>query len=92
MKPTQRFGLPVLLAVAIVLPAFAYEYPLSSTSLRDAYMLGNRKDEHTVEFLAQYQRELPMPETGPHVATISVKTPYAKVVGREGSHSGRSGR
>jgi hypothetical protein len=80
VKPTQRFGLSVLLVAAIVLPTFAYEYPLSSTSLRDAYMLGNRKDERTVEFLAQYLHELPMPETGPHVATIGVKTPYAQVV------------
>jgi hypothetical protein len=53
MKPTQRFGLSVLLVVAIGLPVFAYEYPLSSTSIRDAYILGNRKDEHTAEFFAQ---------------------------------------
>jgi len=80
MKPTHRFGLSVILVVAIVLQAFAYEYPLSSTSLRDAYMLGNRKDEHTAEFLTQYERFLPMPESGPHVTTIGVKTPYAQVV------------
>jgi hypothetical protein len=80
MKPTQRFGLSVLLVVAIALPAIAYEYPLSSTSLRDAYMLGNRKDEHTAEFLALYTQFLPMPQTGPHVSVISVETPYSQVV------------
>jgi hypothetical protein len=80
MKPTQRFGLSVLLVVAIALPALAYEYPLSSGSLRDAYMLGNRKDEHTAEFLARYSQFLPMPQTGPHVSVISVETPYSQVV------------
>ena len=80
MKPTQRFGLSVLLVVAIALPAIAYEYPLSSTSLRNAYMLGNRKDEHTSEFLALYTQSLPMPQTGPHVSVISVETPYSQVV------------
>jgi hypothetical protein len=80
MKPTQRFGLSVLLVIAIAFPVCAYEYPLSSTSLRDAYMLGNRKDEHTAEFLALYTQFLPMPQTGPHVSVISVETPYSQVV------------
>ncbi|HXO06362.1 MAG TPA: hypothetical protein VN884_12105 [Candidatus Sulfotelmatobacter sp.] len=80
MKPTQRFGLSILLVAAIALPAIAYEYPLSSTSLRNAYMLGNRKDEHTSEFLALYTQSLPMPQTGPHVSVISVETPYSQVV------------
>jgi hypothetical protein len=80
MKPTQRFGLSVLLVVAIALPAIAYEFPLSSTSLRDAYMLGNRKDEHTAEFLARYTQSLPRPQTGPYVSVISVETPYSQVV------------
>jgi hypothetical protein len=80
VKPTQRFGLSVLLVVAMALPAIAYEYPLSSTSLRDAYMLGNRKDEHTAEFLALYTQFLPTPQTGPHVSVISVETPYSQVV------------
>jgi hypothetical protein len=80
MKPTQRFGLSVLLVIAIAFPVCAYEYPLSSTSLRDAYMLGNRKDEHTAEFLTLYTQFLPMPQTGPHVSVISVETPYSQVV------------
>lgn len=67
-------------ALLIALPAFAYRYPLSSTDVRSAYMLGNRNDSVTADFFAQYQHELPMPETGPHVATISVDTPYRQVV------------
>ncbi len=64
----------------LALPALAYQYPLSSTDIRSAYMLGNRNDDVTTDFLAQYKHELPMPDSGPHVATISVETPYTQVV------------
>jgi hypothetical protein len=50
------------------LPVFAYEYPLSSTSIRAAYMLGSRNDEITTEFLARYKHFLPMPKTGPRIS------------------------
>ena len=81
MKLAQRFGLSVLsIVVAIALPAFAFEYPLSSTSIRAAYMLGSRNDDITSEFLARYKHSLPMPQTGPHVGEISVETPYTQVV------------
>lgn len=64
----------------LALPALAYQYPLSTTDIRSAYMLGNRNDDVTADFLATYKHELPMHESGPHVATISVETPYTQVV------------
>jgi hypothetical protein len=67
-------------AIVMALPALAYQYPLSSTEIRSAYMLGNRKDSVTTDFLAKYKRDLPMPDSGPHVATVSVETPYTQVV------------
>jgi hypothetical protein len=67
-------------ALLLALPALAYQYPLSTTEIRSAYMLGNRNDFVTTDFLASYTHELPMPESGPHVAMISVETPYAQVV------------
>jgi len=85
MKPTQRFGLSVLLIVAIALPGFAYEYPLSSTSIRDAYILGNRKDEHTAQFFAQYTHHFPIAKTGPYVDEIGLDTPFSQVVERSGT-------
>jgi hypothetical protein len=60
--------------------ALGFEDSLSSTSIRDAYILGNRKDFKTSEFFARYKHDLPMPDSGPHVATISVETPYGQVV------------
>jgi hypothetical protein len=67
-------------ALLVGLPAFAFDDPLTSTSIRDAYMLGNRKDFKTAEFFARYKHLLPAPETGPHVAAISVETPYGQIV------------
>ena len=85
MKPTQRFGLSVLLVVAIGLPVFAYEYPLSSTSIRDACILGDRKDEHVAEFFAQYIHHFPIAKTGPYVDEIGLDTPFSQVVTRCGT-------
>ncbi|MFZ0583120.1 MAG: hypothetical protein WAN72_25100 [Candidatus Acidiferrales bacterium] len=67
-------------ALLMALPALAYQYPLSSTDIRSAYLLGSRNDFVTTDFLAQYKHELPMPQSGPHVATISVETPYTQVI------------
>lgn len=70
------FGLSMFLAVLLIgTPALAFDDPLTSTSIRAAYMLGNRKDFKTAEFFARYKHFLPAPETGPHVAAISVDTP-----------------
>ena len=81
MITSPGFGLSLFLAALLAgLPAFAFDDPLSSTSIRDAYMLGNRRDFKTAEFFARYKHLLPAPETGPHVAAISVETPYAQIV------------
>ncbi|MFY9805430.1 MAG: hypothetical protein WA211_11965 [Candidatus Acidiferrales bacterium] len=67
-------------ALLMALPALAYLCPLSTTDIRSAYLLGNRNDFVTTDFLAPYTHELPMPDSGPHIAKISVETPYSQVV------------
>jgi hypothetical protein len=84
MKPAARSRLAILLGTLVVwaliaLPALAYQYPLSSSDIRNAYLLGYAKDQNTTSFFAQYARRLPLPETGPHVATIALRTPYVQV-------------
>jgi hypothetical protein len=75
------FGLSIFLAVLLLgFPAFGFDDPLTSTTIRDAYMLGNRKDFRTAEFFARYKHRLPTPQTGTHVAAISVETPYGQIV------------
>jgi hypothetical protein len=60
--------------------ASAYEYPLSSTAIRNAYFLGTDNNEQTSRFLAEYVKRPPLPKAGPHVSEIEVRTPYEQVV------------
>jgi hypothetical protein len=85
MKPAARSGFAILLGtfvlvLLVALPALALQYPLSSSDIRNAYLLGYAKDLNTTNFFAPYLHELPMPETGPHVARITLKTPYGQLV------------
>jgi len=85
MKPAARSGFVILLSTSailalIALPALAYQYPLSSSDIRNAYLLGYAKDLNTAGFFTQYVHEFPVPETGPHVAKITLKTPYSQIV------------
>jgi len=60
--------------------AAAYEHPLSSHSIREAYFLGRGDDQKRAAFLAQYVKRLPVPKSGPHLAEIQIRTPYQQVV------------
>lgn len=85
MTAKPRSGFVVFLTslatvLVIAWPAFAHQYPLSSTDIRNAYLLGTRRDSVTADFFAPYRHDLPMPETGPHVADVILETPYAQVV------------
>ena len=87
MKPATRSGFVILLGMfailtLIALPALAYQYPLSSIDIRDAFLIGNRNDDLTAALFAKYSRTLPAPETGPYVAEIDLDTPYLQVARR----------
>jgi hypothetical protein len=71
-------ALALMLVAAAAAPA--YEHPLDTHSIREAYFLGNRKDEKAAKFLAQYAKQLPLPKKGPHIAEIELLTPYAQAV------------
>src|ERR1700687_2338239 len=60
--------------------AFAYETPLESHSIRDAYFLGQRGDEKLARFFDPYTKHLPPPQKGPYISEIKLLTPYAQVV------------
>jgi hypothetical protein len=84
MQPTESNGRVILFGIFIIfallaVPALAYQYPLSESDIRNAYLLGYAKDQNTTNFFAQYTRQFPAPDTGPRVATITLKTPYAQV-------------
>jgi len=60
--------------------AIAYDFPLSSELIPEAYFLGRRNDEKTIKFIAGYIKRLSLPEKGPHISEISLYTPYAQIV------------
>lgn len=71
-----------LLASAVLLctPALAYDTPLSEQAVREAYFLGQRRDESMYAFLNNYTKLLPAPKTGPHIASVTFFTPFALLV------------
>ena len=71
----------VLMATMLLTPAsFAFDSPLSDQAVREAYFLGQRRDEKTALFLEKYRRHLAIPESGPWVSTVELFTPYAEAV------------
>ena len=78
-----------LLACALLLvpPAFAFDTPLSDTAVREAYFLGQRRDETFARFLDKYTKRLPPPPKGPYVASITFFTPFALVVHSSSEHT-----
>lgn len=73
-----------LAAVAAAAPLVACEWPLTTASIHEAYLLGRRKDVKAALFLKRYVQEFPTPKVGPHIAVVRVETPYARVVQRAG--------
>lgn len=77
-RPMRWKVLPLVLFAA--LSAAAYDYPLSSQAVREAYFQGQRRDESTAKLLAQYVKRLPATNAPWQVAEMEVRTPYQQVV------------
>jgi hypothetical protein len=83
MKAVTRLTLaPLLSALVVAQPLLALNYPLTDTAIREAFLTGNANNDRTTEFLLKYAHSLPVPEKGPHVAIISLRTPYEQVAER----------
>jgi hypothetical protein len=76
------FGSAVALALVplLALPALAFSFPLSDEAIREAYFLGQRRDQSMTAFLARYKRTLPVPDSGPQIASIEFLTPFANLI------------
>ena len=86
MPSSFHVGFALLTGVLLVsAPSLAYETPLSDQAVREAYFLGQRRDESMYAFLNKYTKLLPPPKTGPHIAAITFFTPFALLV----QHSSR---
>ncbi|HTT32815.1 MAG TPA: hypothetical protein VMH48_04365 [Methylomirabilota bacterium] len=62
------------------MPSFAFETPLSDQAVREAYFLGQRRDESMANFLNRYTQFPPTPDSGPWIYSVTFLTPFALVV------------
>jgi hypothetical protein len=60
----------------------AFQSQLDARAIHEAYVLGQRNDKATGDFLAGYLSEISEPQQGPHIAQIELLTPFAEVVDR----------
>ena len=73
----------LVVAISLFLAqARAYELPLDARALHEAWELGQRNDQVTGNFLAQYLKRISGGENDPYTAEIQILTPYAQVVDR----------
>jgi hypothetical protein len=80
--PLRFKSFTCLLAADLLLPApsFSMDTPLSDEAVRDAYFLGQHHDQTLSNFLNKYTKFLPMPKTGPDIASITFLTPFSLLV------------
>ncbi len=88
MSSSFRLGLAIL-ATSLLIAAgtFAFGVPLSDEAVREAYFLGQRRDDTTAKFLETYSRYPAVPQSGPHVFEIELFTPYALAVETSSKHA-----
>jgi hypothetical protein len=67
-------------------PAYTFEASLSDEAVREAYFIGQRRDDTTAHFLETYRSYFPVPKSGPHVFVVELFTPYARAVDASSKH------
>jgi len=76
--------LAFVLSLAVAFPAAAYDYPLSSNAISDAYFLGVRQSGLTPAILAPYSRFVPGLHQGSCTSEIRLETPFLQIVSYSG--------
>jgi hypothetical protein len=88
MSSSFRPCFSILAAVLpLALSSFAFDTPLSDTAVRQAYFLGQRRDETMANFLNKYTKHLAPPKAGPHISSITFFTPFALLVRQSSQHT-----
>jgi hypothetical protein len=64
------------LTAIVVSPVSAYDYPLTSDAIRDAYFLGTGPKASAPEFYSGYWQNLDMPNERERTSEIFIETPY----------------
>jgi hypothetical protein len=68
-------------------PLSAFDSPLSEEAIRQAYFLGQRRDDTMTRALEKYTYYLDPPEAGPDIASVTFFTPFALAVQSSSQHS-----
>lgn len=76
--PLKRF-LVVALGLLLALPAGAYDFPLTSNAIRDAYFLGKQQSGLGTVFLARYSHSIPELKVDPYTSRVRIETPFFQV-------------
>ena len=69
-----------LISYLFSIALWAYDAPLDTQKIHEAYVLGQRNDKATGDFLDHYVAQITEPQNGPHIAQIELLTPYAQIV------------
>jgi hypothetical protein len=70
----------LMTATLLTLSSFAFDTPLSDQAVREAYFLGQRRDETMAALLNKYTKFLPPAKFGPQIASVTFFTPFALLV------------
>ncbi len=77
----RRLIAPFAVGLIFTQQAAAYEFPLSPASLHAAFVLGQRNDKATAEFLAPYlKQDMQQSDDATHIAEVEMLTPFVQVV------------
>src|SRR5258706_15746997 len=88
LRSSARPIASVLLAPVLSTPStFAFDPPLSNEAVREAYFLGQRRDDTMATFLNKYTKFLSPPKTGPHIYSVTFFTPFALLVQQSSQHT-----
>jgi hypothetical protein len=81
LSPRFRPSLSFFAMALLLAPStLAMNSPLSEEAVREAYFLGQRRDESMALFLAKYKKFLRAPETGPYISSVEFLTPFARLI------------
>jgi hypothetical protein len=69
----------LFLSLILAWPGFAYDYPLTSNAIRDAYFLGRRQGGISPELLKQYSRSVAELHQGNCTSEVRIDTPFLQI-------------
>lgn len=93
LQATLHWGIRLAalsVGLALIFPAWAYDVPLSESSVRDAYYLGTRATTLGPDFLREYTQNLPELKVGRFTSVIRLETPFSQIAAASAKKLGYS--